>query len=136
MPGLSGIRITLTHFFATGTQAELHSPQHALSGLCPCSPSLLVRREETLGIILMRLQLLSYHLSILGNQQVISHEFFRVCMGVHCVGSSLQLCVEHVCRPAHVWSVCASLCWHVVGVCKDTLVCLGTCHAKGPRWVT
>lgn len=74
MPGVSGTPITLTPFFAASSQAEFHSLQCALSCLCPCSPSLLVRREETLEDILMRLQpllqLLSYHLSILGNQQI------------------------------------------------------------------
>lgn len=74
MPGLSVTPITLTSFFAAGSQAELHSPQCARSCLCPCSPSLLVRREDTLGNILVRLQpllqLLSYHLFILGNRQI------------------------------------------------------------------
>lgn len=72
-----------------------------LSCLCPCSHSLLARREETLGNILVRLQpllqLLSYHLSILGNQQI--HMNFCVCVGMQCIVSSL-----------HIWSVSASTC--------------------------
>lgn len=56
--------------------------------------------------------------------------------GAERVGASLELHVEDICKPAHTWSVRASMRWSVVGVCKDTCMCLGTCCAKGPRWVT
>lgn len=56
--------------------------------------------------------------------------------GAERVGASLELRVEDICKPAHTWSVRPSMCWSVVGVCKDARMCLGTCCAKGPRWVT
>lgn len=98
-----------------GTQAELHSLQCALSCLCPCSPSLPVRREETLGIILLRLQLLSYHVSILGNQPIHIPSIFQ---SVH--GSAL-----HRFKSAAMSGACVQACTCVERVCKHVLACAG-----------
>lgn len=52
-------------------------------------------------------------------------------MGMQCIVSSLQLCVEHVCKPAHVECVCKHVL--VCGGAVQGLTCVpGDMPCKGP----